>query len=83
MKGAILPGVFEVTQESPFTEIMERLGIRARASHACKSANGIKDEMLNVGSNNVQYQLSHMIWVWTNPIVVDHVFLQEFVSTRF
>ena len=39
-KGAILPGVFEVTQESPSTEIMDRLGISTRASHACN--NGFK-----------------------------------------
>ena len=35
MKGAILPGVFEVTQESPSTEIIDRLGISTLASHAC------------------------------------------------
>ena len=45
MKGAILPGVFEVTQESPSTEIIERLGISTRASHACK--NGL--EILDIG----------------------------------
>ena len=42
-KGAILPGVFEVTQESPCTEIMDRLGISTRASHACNDGFKILD----------------------------------------
>ena len=33
-KGAILPGVFDVTQESPITSMTERLGMRTRASLA-------------------------------------------------
>ena len=33
-KGAILPGVFDVTQESPITSMTERLGMITRASLA-------------------------------------------------
>ena len=65
MKGAILPGVFEVTQESPSTEIMDRLGISTLASQACNK--GFKTHLMRLGNyigcENVFYQLPHVVWI--------------------
>ena len=53
-KGEILPGVLEVTQESPSTDIMDRLGISTRASHACNNGFKILDIGLMMGIINLE-----------------------------
>ena len=82
MKGAILPGVFEVTQESPSTEIMDRLGISTLASQACNK--GFKTHLMRglrlgnyIGCENVFYQLPHVVWIRSNSVMVDHISLRK------
>ena len=68
MKGASLPGVLLVTQESPCTEVTARPGKRRRASHTCTDGRTV----VIVGF----YQFVDMARVRTDPVVIDHVCLE-------